>query len=92
MKLGGWTRLWILVSAIWLVIVGAHTAHEMVIVTHTPQLVASEPLPPDNGPTVFYYPKLRALRDGLLVWSLPTIVIYALGKGMRWVWRGFKPK
>ncbi len=92
MKLGGWTRLWILLSAIWFVLVATHTLRELWRVTHTLQVVKSEPLPPGSGPTVIYYPKLRTVRDGLLAWSIPTFAAYALGQGARWVWLGFKSR
>lgn len=84
--MGGWTRLWIFLSVIWFVVVAALTASNLM--TMGLRIIESKPL--DGGPTIKYYPRLRIVGMGLLVWSVPVAAVYGIGRGVVWVRQGFK--
>jgi len=52
----------------------------------TPQLVAVDT---STGETTYFYPKLRTIRDGLILWIAPSLAVFLLARGIVWVWRGF---
>ena len=91
-RLGGWTRLWIVVSVIWLVAVVVDTYWDLwqpsryFILYYQASDEKGDPV----GPRIDYHgPRVRRI---LHRWLPPTVAALGLGLGTRWVWRGFRPK
>ena len=84
-NLGGWTRLWILLSAVWFLIVCALTTSALIAMGG--QIVSLDEF---GGDSPFrYFPRLRIIAIGMALWLIPVATAYGLGSGTGWVWRGF---
>ena len=86
-KLGGWHRLWIFVSFLYLIIVIFLTANGFLknfyeIDTY----LARKFMYQDSAQ------QIASIRTGILAWIIPVTVLYFFGWSVGWVYRGFNKK
>lgn len=94
--LGGWTRLWIVLSAIWLVLLLTVVVPEIL----APQFDITQPYTdvatgrtfPGMDPALLSWSARNPRANALLLWLVPVATAYVAGMVFRWVREGFRRK